>query len=1244
MRRLLSLVLCIACMFSCITFSGKVLAADEPQGDLSSWTYFNYNTQKGIDFDYELDDTSYRSGSHSLKVQYYTPMQSYHALQINQTVPVEPGKTYVYGISAKGQRAANVVINLNNAKRTSLLPLGSTFDWIDFQNEYTIPEGITSLMYVITVENITKNVWFDDVFVREKTENGLGENLIKNPGFDKGGNGNIDKTEIQTKENIYRKAYNEGLTKDKVSLDEFNKLYGILDEIQLQKTSGITIDGNLDEWDGQPEFAINLFDRMNVLKEPTENWGGVRASYDDKNLYVSMSMYDKVHSYQHGANYYWRSDSLQIAFCSEGESYGQEFGFVCDPKEDVLSVYSSTASEEELEKVIYKSSRDEKEGMTYYEVAIPWEIYYKNGRPDSMLFCACVNDSDTGGRNIMDLRPGISTSKSSEKFMKFTFEEDNKSPLYLAVAGPEKAYTYQDTNYTIYLVNKGEEKTVELYSEEFNLSEKVRIGKNEVLKKNFTLAPDVMGNASFKAMAKYDNGVKEASFTTLFEPGEAKINEILNRFDGYAAELKPLLDECKEKNISTNYETLWYTLLTKCTQWMRDDIALGDLTRIGYNEEWLTKYYEQAKVNLTGYLDGTLVPADIPELVSGKLDITANSVWANTKTKNGTEKRPVYPLAYVGYGDLDSALSWQGDIGVTMLMDEIQVSDILKQGTGDTPFVADFTSKAAQQFLTNLKVAQEKNMRISVLLAPHVFPDWFGNSYKDLKYKGPTGSNLSQYILAPAYRQALEVFIRAVMEEIKDFKNLDSICLSNETRHWTSAHPEYYGPYWAYYLSQEYGADISKLNSAYGTNYAEFTDVPMPSSPTADRAFYDYYYFNCKAVNEVLVMMGDIIHEYLPDIALHSKVMPQMQSSDHAGARAAMQFGIDIDMYSEWAGIAGNDAMCNLGGDLLEKFMYYDWQHSIIQKPVFDSENHLITDSDENFTHEQAQWVESTVWNGMMHNNTLTAMWNWSRNRNNPVLWGGLCWRPDALEALGRISLDSRRLGLEIDALVSKEPEVAILYSTNSRIYNLEHQEACFNVYRAANMNGQKVEFISENQIDRIHNYKLLVLPCVNTADAATVDAVYKYAQNGGKLLIFGDNPMKQDGKQNVNDVSKIDFIKNNATVIAVDATVNRISSPTRAEFEETILTSIKDSGIDRVQLIDIETSSRVDEVEYCWVEYNGKMHINILNHQWENPKKIKVVIDGLEATEIIDLRGSKPLESQFVVEPYTPMFIRIDK
>ena len=86
--------------------------------------------------------------------------------------------------------------------------------------------------FLIGVENVTRAVWFDDVFFREKTENGLGDNLIKNPGFDTGG---TKAGAPKAKENIYRKAYNEGLTSKTMTMDEFNKVSGILNEIQLEK-------------------------------------------------------------------------------------------------------------------------------------------------------------------------------------------------------------------------------------------------------------------------------------------------------------------------------------------------------------------------------------------------------------------------------------------------------------------------------------------------------------------------------------------------------------------------------------------------------------------------------------------------------------------------------------------------------------------------------------------------------------------------------------------------------------------------------------------------------------------------------------------------------------------------------------------------------------------------------------------------------------------------------------------------
>ena len=82
---------------------------------------------------------------------------------------------------------------------------------------------------------------------------------------------------------------------------------------------------------------------------------------------------------------------------------------------------------------------------------------------------------------------------------------------------------------------------------------------------------------------------------------------------------------------------------------------------------------------------------------------------------------------------------------------------------------------------------------------------------------------------------------------------------------------DFYLDDWHNFLKEIYGNDIGMLNSAYGSSYGSFEEIPL--SYTNDVMEYDYKMFNDKVFSEWHRWMAGIVHELAPDVPLHSKIM-----------------------------------------------------------------------------------------------------------------------------------------------------------------------------------------------------------------------------------------------------------------------------------------------------------------------------------------------------------------------------------
>ena len=104
------------------------------------------------------------------------------------------------------------------------------------------------------------------------------------------------------------------------------------------------------------------------------------------------------------------------------------------------------------------------------------------------------------------------------------------------------------------------------------------------------------------------------------------------------------------------------------------------------------------------------------------------------------------------------------------------------------------------------------------------------------------------------------------------------------------------------------------------------------------------------------------------------------------------------------------------------------------------------------------------------------------------------------------------------------------------------------------------------------------------------------------------------------------------------------ILTPTEDEYFNLIANLAKEINEDRVVLIDTKTGDRVRDVEYEYAVHNGSLVLNMVNYSYdEEPKNVKVFVDGQEITQMYNLRREYQMSGDVELQRYQPVFVRID-
>ncbi len=572
---------------------------------------------------------------------------------------------------------------------------------------------------------------------------------------------------------------------------------------------------------------------------------------------------------------------------------------------------------------------------------------------------------------------------------------------------------------------------------------------------------------------------------------------------------------------------------------------------------------------------------------------------------------------------------------------------LVEKGTDENLFInGDFEQEDGQgdyiideSYIDNtilpvLRNAEEHNIAVNIELALQGFPDWVYQEYPDTRNPDNYGF-LKMDIENPRVQELFKLHIKTVLNKVKDSPAVQAINLSNESEYVTN-NGVYNQQLWRQHLAQLHGT-VAAMNALYGTSYSSFNEAGVPdmTTVTPSALYFDYLAYKTERFTAFHQMLADEVHQYAPDMPVHVKLMGFGVTFNDL----MLKGGKDPEQIAALSNLTGIDGGPEYGGGVnvfAQHVGMLDMLSSMKEQPVFNSENHMISDGEERYNENVARWTGNWIWTGALHGTSATAIWVWQRDYTTGYLQGSILNRPDAIAQVGHTALDLNRLVHEVTAFQNAPAEVAVLYSNTNRLYSPDYNLTLNRAYYALSYNGQKVGFITENQItdaadSKLDAYKLLVLPEITNLSGEALQKIREWQENGGLIVLIGseDQLLKADGRNL--PLSAVD----RSAILNHTGTTKFASDPSVQAMRTPLFGLLHQLGLDDVIVYDAATNEPVREMEWRTVEHEGRTLLSLVNYS-EKIKNVYVKVQGQTVTPIKELiGGSLPASSALRAEPY---------
>lgn len=557
--------------------------------------------------------------------------------------------------------------------------------------------------------------------------------------------------------------------------------------------------------------------------------------------------------------------------------------------------------------------------------------------------------------------------------------------------------------------------------------------------------------------------------------------------------------------------------------------------------------------------------------------------------------------------------------------------------------VTNFKGSDLDGYLNMLAKAEESNVSVAVLISPHYF-------FNDVVNEQNIGINAGHFMNynpnSPVARQILEDYVNQVVPLMAQYKSVGSICITNEPQLFVdTATDNFYLEPWREFLKETYGGDIGKLNSLWKTNYTSFDECDFTDYKLNPVKNYDYKVFNDMALAEFHTWLADVVRKAAPGIPVNSKIMNYIGY----GPRNLSNNGTSYLYNYKAFDINGCDAVNYIDNEdePLEKNIWYDYMRSYVDRPLINTEDHISRDRDVDYSPASANYMAQDIYQGAIHGRYHSDIWVWQRytKGGSTDFIGSISYRPDAIEKIGKATLDLNRLGYYIEALQNEVPEVGIVYSDADLINKPGTAYNMYWTYDSSLACGKAVRFITDLNPSAIHNYKLVVVPGTVQLTKEMLNAIADYITNGGKVLITGNESdiLTMDKHTYPHDANIVSHIKNNAEFINFSCDENgMVNGISKDEFRKRISQEIAELGINYVTLKDAKTGEQVFDVEVNIGVEDGKVVVNVVNYK--ETRDVNIYLGDTLVAKSVNLRTNKEYGEVVTIEQYVPVTLEITK
>ena len=646
-----------------------------------------------------------------------------------------------------------------------------------------------------------------------------------------------------------------------------------------------------------------------------------------------------------------------------------------------------------------------------------------------------------------------------------------------------------------------------------------------------------------------------------------------------AEQLKLMVEQVRQLGMDPAYPLVGVTVVSDFIQYIQEDLQHGEMERAFDQISQMESGLQSAREQLQSAISGKTGLPEVPRYVTSPITIQGPSFIADAHfpVSGKTERRPIFFTGHGHFSQVLSDLEKFPGYGINIIQIEFGPTSIF-------PEEGKVSDEVIRTYLKDFNRAAESGVSVCLLISPHYMPEWMMEKYPGMKIRK---QGFLRYCLhVPEGQEFLKRYLQHVIPQIKDHPALHSICLANEPINPVPPECEYAQAEWHSWLRERHG-NVEALNQLWNSQYESFQDIPIPDGLERSSPGYEFVLFNQEWFAGWHAMLSDTIREIAPDLPIHTKAMTWNFLSDQD-----QRYGVDAELFARFSQINGNDSVnmySHGSGEWSQGWqlnnMGHDLQRSVGDMPVFNTENHIIRDRETRPI--PPGHVRTALWQAAIHGQSATTIWVWARTYDpKSDFAGSIMHRPACAEAVGRTGLDLLRLAEEVQALQKLPPQMGLLYSTTSMVYDGGEYTTCLGrLYTALSFTGLKIGFVTERQLisGEGHRPPVLLIPNIEHLPDKAFEALTSYP---GRVVLVGGDSLLGWNEYNHPRSEKFEGER-----------IEFHQSTETRNLWETLLDKLPSWGLESPIRVTDADGSPVWGVEWLVAEHEGRTVINLIQH-----------------------------------------------